>query len=228
MKKYLPTFGTPVTYVPVEFPKSGRNKAGQTASAKDAEGQAGLEAAGFEFPVFHANKGDGTVDGLGNAIQEYPRVLHGPGGKTVQAKDPDKEAELIEQGWTVDVQASSPAPPAKDPAAPNMPVPSNAAAEILTRELLGMQDKVQKLEGELADAKRVPVGDDKALVAMTAERDELQARFDHPMNKKKQELQRELATVTDERDALLTKLADVEAAYNQLLTLSTAPAPAEE
>jgi hypothetical protein len=56
-----------------------------------------------------------------NAVAEYPKHLHKPGGQFVVVNNATEEAEQIAQGWSVEVPTESSAMGGKAPKAPETP-----------------------------------------------------------------------------------------------------------
>ena len=200
-----PTFGTALGYVPAEFPKNGRNvKLNQTVSARDAEHQAQLEAAGWEFPVFDPSPGAGYgTNARGNSLREYPLVMHGPNGATKEARDPGHQAELEALGWRKNHDAYpatvTPTVPAPVPVASATPVPANSAlVESITADYMKLQNEHTALQGELAQ--------------VMAERNALQSTLDSSVNQSKVKLQKALDELTNEHMQL-------KAVYEELLAV---------
>ena len=197
-----PTFGTALGYVPAEFPKNGRNvKLNQTVSAKDAEHQAQLEAAGWEFPVFDPSPGAGYgTNARGNSLREYPLVLHGPKGDTKLANDPGHEEALAKLGWkrTAYPVSAAPVVAAASPTV-SAPVPVNSAlVESITADYMKLQNDHAALQGELAQ--------------VMAERNALQSTLDSSVNQSKLKLQKALDELTNEHMQL-------KAVYEELLAV---------
>lgn len=205
MPSLQPTFGTPITYAPAEFPKAGRNpKLGQTAVAKDPEHQSQLTEAGFEFTVFVPAAAPGVkTDAVGNAVKEYPKALHGPNGTTAIAKDPTHEDLLAESGWR-DKPYPSAVPVSPRAPAPTWPLQPSEDSSELRNKLAEMR---QNLDTANATAQKA-----------SSERDALQLRVDTAPNQSKAKLQQSL-------DELQAKHDELKNAHEELLAVVTNPVP---
>lgn len=201
----------------MEFPKNGRNvKLNQTVSAKDAEHQAQLEAAGWEFPVFDPSPGAGYgTNARGNSLKEYPLVLHGPKGDTKLANDPGHEETLAKLGWQRTPYPAGPsAAPVAAVAGPTVAAASvnNALVESITADYMKLQNDHTALQGELAQ--------------VMAERNALQLTLDSSVNQSKVKLQKALDEVTAENVQLKTDNVQLKSAYEELLSTVSTPVKA--
>lgn len=223
------TFGTPLSYSPVEFPKAGRNKMNQSASAKDPEHQSQLESAGFVFPEF-VGRIAGNFDHVGRTVQEYPLVMHGPNLATALAKNPDHQTELEAKGWSTaphstEVKAPTAVTYAATVNSPNPPLSDAMMAE-LAELRSGHSSKIGDLQVALAAEKKAHAQIKSSLDLALSDKEVLQAQLDKTANRNKAALQKELEDLQAQHDALTGQHAELKMANDQLLLVVGKPAGA--
>lgn len=230
-----PTFGTHISYNPVEFPKVGRSDVtGQSASAKDPDHQASLESAGFKFPIFVAGTGgDGTTDAAGNNIQQYPKALFGPNGATALARDPGHEEDLKKGHWKDAPHAAVAAAVGPVHYSATPVATPNIGLDALTKEFMDLQntyaalqadhalavDDVGKLKDYVAEANEGLAGARDLIKAITADRDALQAKLSQTANANKAQLQKDLADSIAKHDALASEHSLLKMQHDEVMRL---------
>lgn len=220
------TFGTPTSYIPVEYPKAGRNTLNQSASAKDPEHQKALESAGFVFPEFVPWSVGGNVDHVGRQIQEYPRAMYNAENKTALARNPGHQTELEENGWSAtprSVPVIAPNPQSYGMAQTNPPLSDAMTAEIAELRT-GHSAKIGELQAALGNEKKSHAATKSALDQANADKEAVQAQLDKTASKSKSQMQKDFDDLQAKYDALELKFNELKMANDQLLLVVGKPA----